>query len=317
MTLTNGSLTVIFNNNEVVMARNDHPKWNDIISAYRCRDEYMLRNLLSLKKVIEIYTYGDLTVENTGVIYKGRKLHTIDAQRVMSFLKEGLPYQPIANYMAKKMRNPSARAIQEMYSFLEHKNMALTPDGNFIAYKGVRDDFYSVYGNLETVVVKGKVDKNGHIFNGVGEIIEVERSSVDDNYKEGCSFGLHIGSLNYALTWGTRTILVETNPENVVSVPEDSQCQKCRCCGYEVKGEYIKPLPNTYTSEFVNKPVEYTNEQMKYFQQGFETGKYCGINQIESYYQKEDELKSTDPIKKAYINGYLTAYKICVPIKTI
>jgi hypothetical protein len=256
MSLTNGTFTAILDNGESILtAREDHPKWKDIIEAFKSKDEDAIRNLLSMKKVIEVYSNGDLTINGTGVLYKNREMHGVDVDRCLAFLKEGLPYEPYANYMVRKMNNTSARAIEELYKFLEHKNMSLTPEGKFIAYKGVQSNLYSVMGNTSTVVLSGTVDSNGHILNEIGAVIEVERSSVDDNYNNGCSFGLHAGSLNYASTWGARMILVEIDPADVVSVPDCSQFQKLRCCKYKVIGEYRGALPSSYTNEFSTKEV--------------------------------------------------------------
>ena len=78
----------------------------------------------------------------------------------------------------------------------------------------------------------------------------MERSSVDDDFRNGCSKGLHAGSLEYAKGWGKRVLLIEIDPADVVSVPEDCDCQKLRCCKYKVIGECTGPMPSTYTSEF-------------------------------------------------------------------
>ncbi len=265
LSLTNGTLTVIVDNGaNILPVRNDHPRWNELMELYKqCSfangtvsgPTDKILELLSLKAVVEEYSVGQLTVSKMGVLFRGRALHSIDVDRVMSFLRDGLPFQPIANYIVRKMANPSARAITEMYNFLEHKNMPLTPDGKIIAYKGVGHDFYSVNGNKETVVIQGTVSSGGHLLNTVGSVIEVERSSVDDNYQHHCSFGLHAGSLTYAKGWGPRVVLVEIDPADVVSIPDDCSCQKLRCCKYKVIGEYTGPMPHTYTNEF-SAPVD-------------------------------------------------------------
>lgn len=243
----------------VKTARADHPKWADICKVFdRCghdgsnftgpTDELLA--LMDLKTAVENYTVGRLSVCPSGVTYAGRPLHTIDAERVLAFMKDGLSYKPIANYIERKMKNPSARAIQEMYNFLEHKGMPLTIRGTFLAYKGVTMDFWSIRGNKETVVVQGRVDEQGRILNEPGTVVEVERSSVDDNYHNGCSFGLHAGSLSYARGWGQRVVIVEIDPADVVSVPDDCSCQKLRCCKYTVIGEYTGPLPDTLCTDY-------------------------------------------------------------------
>lgn len=251
MSLTNGTLTVILNNgSEILTARNDHPKWNDILNAFKSQNESQLTQLLSMNSVVETYSNGNITVNGTGLLYKNRPMHGIDVDRVIAFLHDGLPYQPIANYIDRKMKNPSSRAVEEMYKFLEHRNMSLTPEGRFIAYKGVQDSFYSVHGNTETIVLQGVVNSNGQIFNEIGKVIEIERNCVSDDFRNPCGPGLHAGSLAYAKGWGQKVLLVEIDPSDVVSVPEDANCQKLRCCKYRVIGEYTGPLPDVYTSEF-------------------------------------------------------------------
>lgn len=255
MSLTNGTLTVILDNGaQILTARTDHPKWNEIVEAFKARNEDQLQTLLSLKAVVEDYSVGQLSITKCGVTFRGRPLHSVDVDRVMAFLRDGLPFKPLANYIARKLANPSARAIQEMYSFLEHKNMPITDEGKIIAYKGIQESMYSVMGNTSTVVISGTVDSGGHILNEIGAVIEVERSSVDDNFKNGCSFGLHAGSLTYARGWGARVVLVEIDPADVVSIPEDCNCQKLRCCKYKVIGEYTGPMPHSYTNEFSSSP---------------------------------------------------------------
>ena len=255
------TLTVV-DETGVKTARADHPKWNELTEIFSRisydNGEFVgptdeLLSTMDMKTVVETYTVGALSVNGLGVTYNGRPLHTVDAERLMAFMRDKLSYKPIANYIALKMKNPSARAIKEMYNFLEHKGMPLTERGTFIAYKGVCNDFWSVTGNLDTVVVQGQVDARGRILNTIGATIEVERSSVDDDFRVGCSTGLHVGSLSYAKGWGSRVILVEVDPADVVSVPDDCNCQKLRCSKYIIVGEYSGPLPDTVTTEFDSK----------------------------------------------------------------
>jgi acyl carrier protein len=250
---------LVVDDSGIKTARADHPKWSDIqrifdLISYEGErfvgptDELLA--VMDLRTAVETYTVGLLSVNSMGVTYSGRPLHTIDAERVMAFMRDKLSYKPIANYIVRKMKNPSSRAIREMYNFLEHRGMPLTLRGTFIAYKGVTTDFWSINGNVETVVLQGEVDSTGRLLNKVGATIEVERSSVDDDFRQGCSHGLHAGSLSYAKGWGQRVVLVEIDPADVVSVPEDCNCQKLRCCKYTIVGEYSGPMPDTLTTEF-------------------------------------------------------------------
>jgi len=168
----------------------------------------------------------------------------------LDFAKNKLPLQPILRFINNLMKNPSRRAVQELYKFLEHKNMPITPEGNFLAYKGVQADYYSkTAGNI--IVIKGTV-KDGKIYNGIGEVIEVERNGVCDDKNLGCSSGLHAGSVAYATEFGRggKVVIVEINPADVVSVPDDCNCQKLRACRYKVVGEYEIPLDHNYNNSY-------------------------------------------------------------------
>jgi hypothetical protein len=138
------------------------------------------------------------------------------------------------------MANPSRRAVNELYSFLEHKAMPLTPDGNFLAYKGVKEDFTDWH--------------SGNFSNDVGAENEMPRNFVCDNADVGCSDGFHAGSLDYAEGFGRggNLMIVEINPADVVSVPNDSDCQKLRTCKYKVVSLFKRKLEEPLCSEYGN-----------------------------------------------------------------
>jgi hypothetical protein len=122
---------------------------------------------------------------------------------------------------------------------MENKNMPITYDGCFLAYKAVRNDYKDIYS--------GKFD------NSVGNVCEVPRSSVDSNRDNGCGHGLHVGAIDYAKSYGgintdgfeggdndggNHLMICKVNPRDVVSVPTDSKFQKLRTCRYEVVSKF-------------------------------------------------------------------------------
>jgi hypothetical protein len=74
----------------------------------------------------------------------------------------------------------------------------------------------------------------------------MKRFAVDDDRNHGCSAGLHAGTLEYVQSYGSfhdspesdKVIIVKISPENVVSVPHCSDCQKLRTCEYTVVRDY-------------------------------------------------------------------------------
>lgn len=276
-TLSNNTLTVILDNgDQILSATKDHPQWSELVNAYSRHDETAMLELLNMKRVVEKFSNGGLVVADNGVFYKDMPLGGVDVERIMAFMRQGLPYRPIANYMVRKMGNPSRRAINEMYNFLEHRQMPLTAEGKIIGYKGVQKDFFSVSSGNEPLV-SGKRNETGQIFFGIGETIEMVRSYVNDDFRQGCSNGIHVGSLSYARDWAQThngiIILIEFDPADVVSVPSDCDCSKCRICKCKVISVYNGPLPDTYTADYTKVCSDEPTNSNEFPE---ETCEYCG-----------------------------------------
>jgi hypothetical protein len=117
----------------------------------------------------------------------------------------------------------------------------LLDDGRVVGYKGVQDMDgvpFSKRSGLGLVKEKGEKEfreVNGYIPNKIGSIIAMPKSKVTDDPNNGCAPGLHIGTWDYANSWGNGYVLtVAFSAGDVVSVPVDSAYQKLRVCKYEV-----------------------------------------------------------------------------------
>jgi hypothetical protein len=158
-------------------------------------------------------------------------------------IEEGFDEVPMLNFMKRLFYNPSSRAVKELYSWLAHKSLAICEDGCFLAYKSVSvyngPNFVDCYGR--EVKAGDYVDKyTGKIRNNVGDVNEMPRRKVNDDFQVGCSEGYHVGSLKYVTSVYTsnKQIICKVDPADVVSVPLDCDCQKIRCCYYEVVSEF-------------------------------------------------------------------------------
>jgi hypothetical protein len=261
--IVDGNLTVVLKSKSYQILK-DHFNYKAVVEALHTADEDTMLNLIDVQSAVASFSDGSVEVKNGVVFYDGEEVHSTITKRLLEFMKNGLPFQPLVNFLKNLMHNPSMQSQRELYDFLEHENLPITEDGYFLAYKAV-----SVYRGESFVDKTGQtvndgdfVDKyTGKSFrNNVGDFPSMGRSRVDDNRSVGCSAGLHVGSIKYVEGYASgddKIVIVKIHPGNVVSVPSDENCQKVRVCFYEVVAEYQGVLNRPlYSEQFSYSDVE-------------------------------------------------------------
>lgn len=224
------SLTIVIDGRSSTINRETHPKFDQVLDAIRSSDWDAVPDLVDLVSVIRDYTSEneDIEVRDGDVYFQGRPFVNAISDRLLAMLEEDLPIEPLCNFLTNLKDNPSKRAVDELYGFLENNLLPLTPDGHFVAYKKVRENYMDIH--------------SGTFDNSVGEICEMARNEVDEDKDRTCSSGLHFCSLDYLPSFGgwsgSRVMLVKINPRDVVSIPSDYNNAKGRACRYEVIGEH-------------------------------------------------------------------------------
>jgi len=247
-----GFLTIVADGvQHTVLASN--PMFASAVSAFQSKDwdALMLAIDPSLKFKNLYAKYEQIEVKDGSVFVGGDVVRSIVADRIINFLADGIDCLPIFKFITRLQLNPSKRAVDELYTFLEHKYLPVTETGTFLAYKAVRQDF---------------TDKHtGRFDNSVGNVLEMPRNKVDDDKEVGCSYGFHAGTLAYATSFACgndRLVLVEIDPADVVSIPTDCEFQKLRTCRYKVVSEYERPLTEqVYESRFSTEHDDDVDEE--------------------------------------------------------
>jgi hypothetical protein len=250
------------------------------VDAIKAGDWELVKESIEPKKVVLDYGNGNVSIQGETLFWKGKELHTTLAVKMIDMLKEGFPIEPMVHFMDNLYQNPSKRAVDELYGFLEKGNLPITPDGHFLAYKKVRDNYFDVH--------------SGTMDNSVGQVVEMERFNVDDNKDNTCSTGLHFCSKDYLTSFGgERTVIVKINPRDVVSIPSDYNATKGRACRYEVIGELAVDPSQAFTKSVQttavgSKPV-YTGPKLgnSAFYAGYSAGWQNSYNATDDYYGKE------------------------------
>ena len=224
--LIQGKNIVVIIDNQPHTVTSTHIGYEKIKQAIRDNDWDAVKDVIDPKKQILEYGAGNVAIQGSKVFWKEREMHGVLTNRLIEMYQDGFPIEPLITFMENLMSDPSKRAVEELYGFLEKGNLPLTPDGYFLAYKKVRADFRDCH--------------TGTMDNSVGQIVEMERNAVDDDQNRTCSAGLHFCSKEYLSHFGgsdSHTVILKINPADVVSIPTDYNNAKGRACRYEVIGE--------------------------------------------------------------------------------
>lgn len=177
------------------------------------------------------------------VYVEGEEVNSYLSKKIIQASEAGKYYDHIVNFWKRLKLNPLESARNELFLFLEHNGLPLTKEGYFIAYKTVRNDYYSSHG-----YTPGGTD---NVLNLPGTWVTKKRSDCDTRRDVTCSNGLHAANYHYATkTYGSpKCITLIIDPCDVVAVPSDYNNQKMRTAAYYVledcKGEFKENFLDT------------------------------------------------------------------------
>lgn len=227
------------------VANNDHPAYADIKAGLEAGDDVLDLFDASVAAARYFKKVSDrVSVSNGHVYFDGDEIDSTLSRQIVRLLDEGTEdWNPLVLFMEKVQQNPTEHSRSQLFDWLRDRDFTITPDGDFVAYKGVTSD---AQGNLVSChtgpgIVNGEA-VNGHVPNPIGGIIEIARSYVNHDPSQGCSTGLHVGTYAYAKGYARSALLeVHVNPRDVVSVPTDCDAQKVRVSRYKVvKAEAVE-----------------------------------------------------------------------------
>lgn len=220
-----GKVCAVINGQSYTIA-SDHPKYKQVIEAIKQKNWDLFVDLVNITKQVQNYTGVD--VSDGAIMFNGEVIHNTLTKRIVSFMGQGLPFDPMMKFLSNLMSNPSKRATDELYDFLEAGELPITEDGHFLAFKNVRSNYFDIHS--------GKFD------NSVGKVCEMPRNGVDEDKDRTCSSGLHFCSIKYLPHFSDgengKTMIVKINPRDVVAIPADYNNTKGRTCRYEVVAEH-------------------------------------------------------------------------------
>jgi hypothetical protein len=249
-----------------------HIAYNKLLNAIKAGDWETVQDIIEPKKAVINFGQGNIEIEGDKIFWKGREMHNALTKRMVAMIQEDFPVEPLVAFMENLMENPSKRAVNELYGFLEKNTLPITSDGCFLAYKKVRADYLDCHSGTvlnkpaayltdeDTAALAEAVGKNSEVTVAVEEgvtVVSMERNLVDDDQNRTCSTGLHFCSQDYLRSFGgERIVILKINPRDVVSIPNDYNDSKGRCARYEIVDEIDKDKADEAFAKTVQEAAE-------------------------------------------------------------
>lgn len=233
-TLTNESITVVLEGKTHTVQKGA-PNFVHLRQAILDEDWEDLRGHLTVAQSVEKWAKGKFKYVDQHMQYDGEPIPLELNNRITELATAGEDPTAVLNFWERLLRNPSFRSVRQLWGFMQHKGIPLTPDGCFLAYKGVNSDYTDCHSRT--------------FLNKPGAVHEMPRNQISDDPAVACHEGFHVGSVDYARNFGSRTVVCKVDPEHVVCVPNDSGQGKMRVCSYQVVGNYGSELPSTVFKE--------------------------------------------------------------------
>lgn len=234
-TVTRESAIVVMDG-RLTTVKSGSPNFNALRQALIAENWSAVRDHLRADTSLVRWAKGHFSVVDGRVLFDGRAIPSDLNNRIFQMAAADENPEALFNFWERLQKNPSNRSVEQLWRFLNQIGIPLMADGCFLAYKGVRDDFKDVH--------------SGTIENRPGAVIQMPRNQISDDPNTPCHVGLHVGAIEYATSFGPRTVICKVDPAHVVCVPNDHSSQKMRVERYEVIGLHGgAPMPSTTIDE--------------------------------------------------------------------
>lgn len=159
------------------------------------------------------------------VHYNGTPITGYAIEKLLGFLKDGLPIEPLVKFLDNLYKNTDQNVRERLYKFLEKNNLAITERGSFLAFKLVKEDGTPPYHGGQIQNEKGEWIPAKY---EVGKTYLYDKSRIVKTTGECSTEGIYVGNKTY---WGNQfnekeeytgtglMLIAEIFPQDVENVP--------------------------------------------------------------------------------------------------
>lgn len=207
-------------------ADDSHPKFREALELLFNDEISKAVDLINIEKAVTEFVEGKIKIENGVLRYENYILTNGISKRIVDRMQAGEDFKFFIPFLNNLMENPSEKAVNRLFDFLEANDIEITEDGYFLAYKKVGHNYFDLYTNSIDNSPNGPIPPS------------VPRNQVDEDDNVTCSRGLHVCAKSYLSSYGgnssDKVVLCKVHPKDVVAIPKDYKNAKMRTCGYTV-----------------------------------------------------------------------------------
>jgi hypothetical protein len=263
----NSNLTVVIPGEGIRTMHHSNPGWERLTTGLIAEPQTITIEevkLLTADEGVILERFKSLSdkveIAKGQVFFEGTRVHGAIADLIVRMVAQAEDVAPIVAFLEKSFENPNEHSRQAMFDWASTHKYTITKTGNLVGYKGVVTlseseqkqyegkgyQWKSVHGSGSYqkgfgTVVDGEGNRHeqtGQIFQGPGDAVMMPREKVVHDPGTYCSVGLHVGTHNFASTYGDAMIEVLIHPADIVSIPDNHEGSngKFRTAGYVVVG---------------------------------------------------------------------------------
>lgn len=240
--VTERSIVVSSDGSKGIIRKSDGERFDKALKSIRDNDMDTLKELSIAGFDIAKYSHMEIYVYQ-GKLYRfGEEVTTTLSNTIMKLKNDGLPYDYLLKFWDRLKNNPEPSSIEQLHTFLMANDIPITSEGYIMGYKSVQQKNDGFLYDHYTGLVRYDLHKT----------VKMDRDQVECDPQAWCGRGLHIGSYKYVNKFydDTSVVLeVLVDPCNVISVPIDRNCQKCRCCEL-----FVSAICGAQTKEAIYNP---------------------------------------------------------------
>lgn len=289
------TIVVHFDGKTKNISKDNVDLYNSVLRAIKEKRTDTIPSLLDVIGSISVKSNKSIVIDNGYIYIDGDAVETSIATRILQYNSSQIPFDGLVEFWRNLKQNPSYRARQRLFLFLENAGHPFTDDGHFIAYKAVTKDFKDI--------------KTETLDNSIGKFVQMDRSLISDDPSQTCDPGLHVAAFKYLTDSGyySRTnengykyICVKVNPKNVVCIPTDYANMKMRVCEYEVISLAEVPLTDIhYSSPVIQDENEDSSEDSDDSGDDLSSSSSSSESSVESSSSESEDPPPVPPIPAA------------------